>query len=188
MSSFEWMEMQTLATEIAAARARLSAARRSNNRDLVRTLEEEIAAAEARRIGLRASITTDVVGAAEPAARPEATEVTENPADPAVVEEPQQSPVDESEPPIMSEGVVVMSDQLVAIDAIEGASRQLGARRAEMLARHAEELRALDADQNEIDAMAQAMNAFLRKYNLAPAERAVVQFDEERDLRLQVHG
>jgi len=187
MSSFEWMEMQTLATEIAAARARLSAARRSNNRDLVRTLEEEIAAAEARRIGLRASITTDVVGAAEPAARPEAPEVTENPAA-AAVEEPQQSPVDESEPPIMSEGVVVMSDQLVAIDAIEGASRQLGARRAEMLARHAEELRALDADQNEIDAMAQAMNAFLRKYNLAPAERAVVQFDEERDLRLQVHG
>ena len=187
MSSFEWAELQTLTTDIAAARSRLSAARLSHNGDLVRALEEEISAAEARRTNLRATITTDVVGAVEPARSPEAAEGAA-PNAPGVVEEARPDEVNEPEQSIKSEGATVMSDQMIAIDAIERANRQLDARRAEILARHAEELRALDADQTEIDLMAQAMNAFLRKFNLAPAETSVVQFEDERDTRLQLHG
>jgi hypothetical protein len=55
-----------------------------------------------------------------------------------------------------------------------------------LLTRHAEELRALDAEQGEIDAFEQAIDAFARKFNLAGAE-VVVPF-EERNARGQARG
>jgi hypothetical protein len=67
---------------------------------------------------------------------------------------------------------------------IERAKQELDIRRAEMLARHAEELKALDTDQNEIDSLAQAIDAFVRKFNLPSAGASVVHLDEQRD-RLQ---
>jgi hypothetical protein len=48
-------------------------------------------------------------------------------------------------------------------------------RRSEMLARHAEELKALDAQQAEIDTIEQAIAAFAQKFKGAEAE--VVPFE-----------
>ena len=42
--------------------------------------------------------------------------------------------------------------------------RALAARRADALARHAEELKKLDAEQAEIDAIEMAINSFAAKY------------------------
>ena len=67
MSSFEWMELQTLTSEIAAARSRLAAARSKKDIGRSRALEEEIRAAEGRRDRLLAHISTNLATAAEPA-------------------------------------------------------------------------------------------------------------------------
>ena len=69
-----------------------------------------------------------------------------------------------------------MWDQLSRTD-IERVKRELGVRRAELLARHAEELRALEAEQGEIDAFLQAIESFARKFNVAGGE-VVVPFEE----------
>lgn len=195
MTSLE-TELHRANTSIAAARSRLSAAKLSNNLALVGSLEAEIAAAEARRNALRTvglpeaagdepgetAATTETAGEADDAA------TNPEPADGvAAVAAAQQDEIDAAEPPDPSEGVTVMSEETMPIDAIERASRQLEARRAEVLARHAEELKSLEADQREIEAMAQAMSAFMRKYNLAPPS-SVVRLDEERDMRMQSHG
>jgi hypothetical protein len=69
-------------------------------------------------------------------------------------------------------------DQLSRFD-IERLKRELGTRRAEILSRHAEELKGLEADQAEIDAFEQAINAFARKFKLAGAD-VVVPFQDGR--------
>lgn len=70
-----------------------------------------------------------------------------------------------------------MWNQLTAAD-IEHAKRVVAKRRSEMLARHAEELRTLDAEQAEIDTIEQAINAFAQKFKIGGGE--VVQLDAER--------
>jgi hypothetical protein len=55
-------------------------------------------------------------------------------------------------------------DQLKPSD-IERVKNELGARREEMLARHAEELKALDAEKGHLDTLEQAIDMFLRKAN-----------------------
>ena len=70
-----------------------------------------------------------------------------------------------------------MWTQLTAAD-IERARTAVAKSRTEMLARHAEELRALDAEQTEIDMIEQAINAFAQKFKIGGAE--VVQLDAER--------
>jgi hypothetical protein len=134
------------------------------------------------------SIAPDAVGVIAPAGHPEVMESNPPPNTPAAVEKPRQSEADEAEPSMTSAGVTVVSDQPTAIDVIELANRQLATQRAEMLARHAEELKELEADQLEIDAMAQRMNAFVRKFNLIAIGTSVVQLEDERDIRQQSHG
>lgn len=68
MGTYDWMELQTLTNDIAAARARLAAARATKDIGKARGLEEEIARAEAQRDRLLAHITTNLVTAPEPAA------------------------------------------------------------------------------------------------------------------------
>ena len=185
MSSPEQIEMQTLTSEIAAVRSRLAAARMSKNEALVQTLAAEIAAAEAglasmgEAIGTSNRVTTD-----EPEGAPEETGITVAPGALHTVDGAHNQ-IDKAEPSVGTEGVGVMPDRLIAIDAIENANRVLSARRAETLARHADELDALDKDQLEIDAMASAMNAFIQKFGSMPSEISVVRLDEQRDLRLQ---
>ena len=81
-----------------------------------------------------------------------------------------------------------MWDQLTPGD-IQNAKQELTGRREEMLARHAEELKAIDADQAQLDTLAEAIELFARKFKL-PAQSdapnaAVVTLEEERGLRMQ---
>ena len=82
------------------------------------------------------------------------------------------------------EGVAAVWDQLTRAD-VERVKRELGVRRAELLSRHAEELRALDAAQTEIDTLEQTVDAFARKFNIAGGE-VVVPFEGDRNPRGQV--
>jgi len=66
MSSFEWMELQTLTNDIDMSRSRLVEARKSGDQGRVGALEEEITRAEKRRLQLLAHISTNIVTAPEP--------------------------------------------------------------------------------------------------------------------------
>jgi hypothetical protein len=254
MGTYDWMELQTLTNDIAAARARLAAARATKDIGKARGLEEEIARAESQRDRLLAHITTNLVAGPEPAAKgqeknakpiagataepslpaaaPENAplEAAEAEAPPAAAvdaaaapEEERQAPVDaaaeaapakvpaaavaELEPSIedalpetaepiaatgapppipapqaaSAEGDKNMWDQLKPSD-IERAKQDLVTRREEMLARHAEELQGLEADQTQLDTLEQAIAAFLQKFN-SPGGAGVVKLDAERELR-----
>jgi len=294
MSSFEWMELQTLTADIETARDRLTDARKRRDQGRIRALEAEITQAEKRRLQLVAHISTSIATAPEPppptgkaaadpaegaapvaqappesppgeqpqaaelaaaaeAAAPaeaeedaaaddlsaavaeaapdvvedealpppavtdEAGELDEGPApargrrakqsaddDEASAAAP-ETPTDEPEaapPPLEPQDQVAATaspaaaptaislqggtnvwDQLSAGD-IERAKRELGVRRAEMLARHADELKALEAEQGQIDTLEQAIASFLQKFN-TDAAAAVVKLDQERELRQQ---
>jgi len=80
-----------------------------------------------------------------------------------------------------AEGGKNMWDQLNPGD-IERAKQEIETRRAEMLARHAEELRGLEADQAQLDTLEQAIAAFLQKFS-GPPGGGVVKLDAERELR-----
>ena len=58
-----------------------------------------------------------------------------------------------------------MWDKLTAAD-LERVKRVLSRRRSEMLARHAEELKTLEAEETEIDKVEQAVAAFTQKFKL----------------------
>ena len=75
-----------------------------------------------------------------------------------------------------------MWNQLTPGD-LDRAKSELGDRRAEMLARHAEELKGLDADQSQLETLELAIASFLQKFNASSPEGAVVKLDEERELR-----
>jgi hypothetical protein len=273
MGTYDWMELQTLTNEIAAARSRLAAARATRDMGKARGLEEEIARAEARRERLLAHITTNLVGGpesppgkggknasveesaaggevaeeaaasdAEPAPEavaqdPKAAEVaiqdaeepeekeetasepepaldaapaeaaaaapaddvlaaadtTDSPADTTAHDLPQsedQAVATGAAPPApapqaaSAQGGINVWDQLKPSD-IERAREDLVTRRAETLARHAEELRALDTDQSQLDVLEQAIASFLQKFTGAPAGAGVVKLEEERELRQQ---
>jgi hypothetical protein len=70
---------------------------------------------------------------------------------------------------------------------VERAKRDLNQRRIETLARHAAELRALDGDQEDIDALERAIEVFTRKFAMQqPAGAEVVQLESERGARRSV--
>ena len=55
-----------------------------------------------------------------------------------------------------------------------------------MLSQHTlHQLRALDAEQGQLDTLEQAIEAFLAKFNNPGGEGAVVKLDQERELRQQ---
>lgn len=87
MGSFEWMELQTLTSDINASRSRLTAARANKDNRLVRILEAEITEAEARRDRLLASITTNLAASGEAAQNPPAPQAAEPAAEEAAAEE-----------------------------------------------------------------------------------------------------
>ncbi len=84
-------------------------------------------------------------------------------------------------------GDIIVWDQLKPSD-IERAKNDLGVRRAEMLARHAEELKGLDAEQSELATLEQAIDIFLRKVNRSSPDGTVVALDQERELRQHGDG
>ena len=206
MSSYEWMELQTLTSDIAASRSRLVAARSAKENRLARVLEQEIGEAERRRDLLLANITDQVAGQDESSspADPSATEaaLTLEPAAVAPEDDTPEQPAPSPQPAAAefvvshstapqaarTEGGSTVWDQLTPGD-LENAKTELASRRAEMLARHAEELKGLDTDQAQLDTLAEAIELFARKFKL-PAQSdapnaAVVTLEEERGLRMQ---
>lgn len=82
-----------------------------------------------------------------------------------------------------TEGATPMWEQFSPADIVR-AKQELEERRTEMLARHAEELKALDAEYIEIATLERALEAFARKFSKQPEGGEVVRLDEERDLRM----
>jgi hypothetical protein len=202
MGSFDWLELDTLTRDIEHTQGRLDAARATSNYGLITLLERQIAEASERRSRVLADITKALGGSTsvKPYLRPivvreaqlvhaggepsAVRQVEEEPQRAAKVEPGTTGTVGLAKSPGLSikEGVPVMWDRLTAAD-IEQAKRSVTNRRSEMLARHAEELKALDAEQTEISAIEQAINAFARKFKIGGAE--VVPFDGERGLHTQ---
>jgi len=187
MGSFEWMELQTLNTEIAAARSRLSAARVRKDQRLARSLEDEIGAAEARRARLVAQLTKQLAASGETRAKAALVEGADEPAAPDAAAPAMTleagAPAAGPEP-ANEEGGTAVWDRLTPGD-IERARAEVDRRRAEMLARNAEELQRLETDEGELDGLERAIDGFARKFGLAPLEGAVVQLDAARDTRLK---
>jgi hypothetical protein len=127
----------------------------------------------------------------QPAVEPEIEAV--EPAAETVAPEPEFLVADAASPasvpfPLPKEGATTVWDQLTP-EHLDQAKRELARRRAEILARHAEELKALEADQGEIDTLDQAIAAFTRKFSQRPEAAAeIVQFNEERGLRMHAPG
>lgn len=207
MSSYEWMELQTLTSDIAASRARLVAARSSKDNRLARVLEQEIGEAERRRDLLLANITNQVASPTDASPQTQAAAADAPPTlDSAAAAAPESDVADEptarpdetvaevavadavAPQAVRTEGDSAVWDQLTPGD-IQNAKTELAGRRAEMLARHAEELKALDVDQTQLDTLAEAIELFARKFK-QPAQpdssnADVVTLEQERELRMQ---
>ena len=132
--------------------------------------------------------------ASTPDDAPAFTDAQSPAADEPVSEEPPESPTATDAPAPASvstagssEGGTIVWDQLTPSD-LERAKSSLGTRRSEILARHAEELKELDEDLSQLEALEHAIGSFARKFNLAQPKAAVVQLDEERELRAQGSG
>jgi len=210
MGSSDWFELETLSDEIANSQTRLVAARKTQNHGLVKLLQRELAEAEKWRSRLLGHITTRL-GSPEPARPADHAAAWEVQAEKAEGEpqntesEPQNTepvgqiaeeihmavadPAPFADPAPLAatiEGDAVVWDQLSRAD-IERLKHELGTRRDEILARHVEELKDLEADQAEIDAFEQAIDAFARKFKVAGGE-VVVPFEGDRGFRGLVRG
>jgi hypothetical protein len=71
-----------------------------------------------------------------------------------------------------STGDTSMWDKLTAAD-LERVKRGLTTSRSELLARHAEELKALEAEESEIEAIEKAIALFTQKFKLASTGEVV---------------
>lgn len=211
MASSEWMELESLSRQIADSQGRVEAAKSIGSFDLANVIEQEIALMEERRTQVLAHLADVITGTGEPEEDPGPAENAQEEIAEAIEEEiaapeprPQQPEIVSSiisrsaavpEPGANSDpepsayrnttgrpGIVW--NQLTPAD-VERAKRDLGFRRTEMLARHSEELRALDADKVEIDALEQAIDAFMRKFAVPPAGGEVVPLKQQRPSRLQ---
>ena len=191
MALSDWTELENLSGEIADSQSRLTAARSTQNHGLVKLLERQISDAEKWRDRLLHQITARLTGGPGTAARREPPTppdhrqaVVERAAEPepATAIAPAEPATPDAEPIAEKfEGADAVWEHLSRAD-VERVKRELGVRRAEMLARHAEELRALDAEQTEIDTFEQAIDAFARKFNVAGPE-VVIPFDARGQAR-----
>jgi class 3 adenylate cyclase len=185
MSKFEWMELETLSNEIAHSQSRLDAARNTKNLGLAQLLEREIADAMKKRAQVLADITKGLDHSA--GRKPKLLTAPVRQAEPESLKH--QQPAEEVQPtvnattePALSlnteKGVARMWEKITAAD-IERVKRGLATRRAEILARHAEELKGLEADQNEIEVFEKAIAAFAQKFNPTRSAEVLV-LDTER--------
>lgn len=156
MERSDWMDLDAIARKIADARSRLERARTTRNHGLTKVLQDEIADAERLRDRILSKTGAQLVGS-----------LSEQPDVPSPQAGSSSSkPVAAAEP---SEGVEPVSNELGHAD-LQRIKRELNKRRSEMLARHAEELKLLDADIAEIDSVEQAVEGVLRKFKMGGAE------------------
>src|SRR5260370_23844427 len=143
MAASEWTELESLAHAIADLRTRQEAAKSVESHSVVETIEQEIAQMEERRNQLLAGLAAGVVTA-------EASEGDGATGAQVAVE------TQEAVRPSMAWGQLTASD-------VQRAKDDVNFQRTEMLARHAAELSALDADCAELDTLEQAIASFVRK-------------------------
>jgi len=152
MAMCDWTELEVLGRKIADAEDRLASARSTQNCGLIQLLEKEIAAAAT----LRDRVVSQI-----------ATGLTSQLMMPRDSLSPETSSAPPSPGPAIDnkKGVDAMWNQLSHSD-IERVKCDLQARRSEMLARHAEELKGLDAEAAEIEILERAIEALVRKFNI----------------------
>src|SRR5437763_5242007 len=185
MSKFEWMELETLSSDIAHTQTRLDAAGATKNLGLVQLLQRELADALKRRAQVLDYITK---GLGYTGPKPKLVpKLGRQPTPQPIILQP---PVEKAEPQTIAagaepdpsastnKGADFMWDKLTAGD-LERVKRGLATRRSEILARHAEELKALEADQSEIDVIDKAITAFTQKFKLSSTAE-VIPLDGER--------
>ena len=188
MSKFEWVELETLSAEVARLQSRIDAARLTKNYGLVQLLEREIGVATERRNRVLAGITKALTNAVPAGQRPIEVPVQEvHPEQPEEEQEPAiqieteiSDIVPSANPRVRTDqkGDLRMWDKLTADD-IKRVKRGFATRRAEMLARHAEELQGLETQEAEIDGVEKAIAVFTQKFKLT-SSADVVPFDAER--------
>jgi len=187
MSKFEWVELETLSAEVAHLQSRIDAARVTKNYGLVQLLEREIAAATERRTRVLADITKGLSNALpigrQPKGIPVSAQQPEQPDQKQKIDIENETTLANNAPsanPRVTTGTtgdLIMWDKVTADD-LESVKRGVATRRAEMLARHAGELKALETEQAEIDAVEKAVAVFTQKFKLTSAE--VVPLGKER--------
>lgn len=194
MAAFEWMELQTLTSDIEVARSRLAAARADRDHRRMRALEHEIAAAERRRARLLSVLTDDLADAGQPP-----QPLNPNPDTPAGADADPPPDVNTDAPPAADhdaagapdlaspEGGNIVWEQLTPGD-LERAEQELARRREEMLARHAAELKSLDDDRDRITNLEQAIAEFMRNFSPAASAGEIVQLGDEREMRALGRG
>jgi hypothetical protein len=156
MSMSEWTEFETISRKIAHAEERLSAARSTRNYGLIPVLEREIVAAGDRRDRVMSQIAASLTSSSQS----------------SPLRDPSRNNSASSQPaPDLNKrtGVDVVWKELTRSD-IDRVKRALHARRSEMLALHAEELKAIEAEAAEIDVLERAIEALVRKLNIGGAE------------------
>ena len=152
MAASEWAELDNLTHAIADLRIRQEAAKSVGSQDVVETIDQEVAQMEERRNQLLGELAQGVVKTPEPS---DETTLTERPS--------------------------IVWDQLTPAD-VQRAKDEIDVRRTEMLERHAAELQALDVDSAEVDAVDQAIAAFIEKFGVSNGAE-VVALNPERNSR-----
>ncbi|HEX3535214.1 MAG TPA: hypothetical protein VHU15_00455 [Stellaceae bacterium] len=205
MSSFEWIELESLSLEISNAELRLTEALSGELFHIAKDIETQIANAKARREHILESISQNTAsslikpnGQSGTALPEEGAVWTENarhaednfgPFEAAAMEPSEIAPTlsgsDDTAAPLATEEPDPAWERLPVV--LERARRDIERRRTEILARHAEELKALDAEDQEIDALERALEAFARRFSRRPTGAEVVRLDQERDLRMHGH-
>jgi hypothetical protein len=185
MSKFEWVELETSSAEVAQLQSRIDAARVTKNYGLVQLLEREIGVATERRNRVLADITKGLSNAVPAGQRPIESPVQEvhfeppeEKQEPAIrIETDVSDMVSSTNPRVRTDenGDLRMWDKLTADD-IERVKRGFATRRAEMLARHAEELQGLETQEAEINGVEKAIAVFMQKFKLT-SSADVVPFD-----------
>src|SRR5205823_230911 len=189
MNKYDWMELETLSGQVAHAQKRLDAARTNGNHGAVRLVEREIAETEARRARVLADLTKGIGDA--PSGERHPTDIAAQPQMQPAEEKSHRSTKAQVTPPAelssqdplpdinAPKGETRMWDKLTAAD-LELVKRGLANRRSEMLARHATDLKALEAEQSEIDVVEKAIAAFTQKFKLTSTAE-VLPLEAERD-------
>jgi len=179
MSRFEWVELETLSAEVTHLQSRIGAARGTKNYGLVQLLERDLAAALERRSRVLADITAGLSNARPAGTRPvdmpvqephpEGLDGKQESAGSIEVDISQNIPAATSPENPSTRGNLQMWDKLTAAD-LERVKRGVATRRAEILARHSEELKALETEQTEIETVEKAIALFTQKFKVTSAE------------------
>jgi len=154
MDMSDWTELDAVSRKIAHLEDRLAGARSTENHGLVELLDREIARAVTVRDRFLSQIAASITSPQNLGTQHLASE----------------SGTSEPTPPNSNiKGSCTMWTQLTHAD-VERVKRDFQDRHSEMLARHAEELKLLDADAAEVELLEQMIESLVQKSKISSAE------------------